>query len=162
MTTAFVIIGVIILCFGLVVLVGAPYLPTHSKQVEIALDMLALPEGQTLLELGCGDGKVLVAAARRGLNVVGYELNPILVVVCLVRGWRYRRQIKVVWGNYWLKDWPAASGIFGFILPKYMNKLDKKVIQWYKGPVRLASFAFIIPHKQPVASREGVYLYEYS
>src|SRR5882672_507174 len=91
----------LLLCFSAVVLVGPPYLPTLNKQVETALDMLALSKGQTLLELGCGDGKVLIAAARRGLQVTGIELNPLLAVLCWLRTLRYRRQVTVVWGNYW-------------------------------------------------------------
>jgi len=148
-------------CFGLVVFVGPPYLPTLDPQMHLALDMLALKKGQTMLELGCGDGKVLVAAARRGWNVVGYELNPLLVVLCWIRTRRYRKQVRVVWGNFWLTTWPQADGIFGFVLPRYMKKLDKKVMQWRKKPLRLASFAFAIPDRHPLREEKGVFLYEY-
>lgn len=153
------------LCFGLVLAVGPPYLPTLDKQVRTALDMLKLKQGQTLLELGCGDGKVLVAAARRGLQVTGIELNPLLVVVCRLRTWRYRKQVRVVWGNYWnTASWPPADGIFGFVLPKYMTKLDETIIAWQTKstkPVRLASFAFTIPGKPVVREQDGVFLYDY-
>jgi hypothetical protein len=67
--------SVVLVCFGLVLIVGAPYLPTLTPQVEAALDMLDLKPGQTMLELGCGDGKVLIAAAKRGWHCVGYELK---------------------------------------------------------------------------------------
>jgi phospholipid N-methyltransferase len=55
---------VIVSCFGFVLLRGAPYLPTLSKQVGTALNMIDLERGDTILELGCGDGKVLIAAAE--------------------------------------------------------------------------------------------------
>lgn len=151
----------VIFCFGLVVFVGPPYLPTLTPQMHLALDMLKLKKGETLLELGCGDGKVLVAAAKRGLNVVGYELNPLLVVVCRVRTWRYRRQVRVVWGNFWTVTWPPADGIFGFVLPRYMQKLDKRIVQWHTKPIKLASFAFAIPGRTPQRTKNGVFLYEY-
>jgi SAM-dependent methyltransferase len=159
---------IIVLCFSLVVLVGPPYLPTLDKPLAAALELLDLQPGQTLIELGCGDGKVLVAAARRGWKVVGIELNPILVVVCWLRTWRYHRQVKVVWGNYWLlRSWPAADGIFGFVLPRYMAKLDHTIRQWQHRsdmagqPVKLASFAFAIPGKTVSRERDGVMLYKY-
>ncbi len=152
----------IIVCFGFVLMFGPPYLPTMDKQVRTALDMLNLKPGQTLLELGCGDGKVLVAAARRGLQVTGIELNPLLVLLCRARTWRYRKQVKVVWGNYWrTESWPLADGIFGFVLPKYMTKLDQTIISWHTKPVKLASFAFIIPDKKVNQEKDGVFLYEY-
>jgi SAM-dependent methyltransferase len=171
MATFGLIIILAILCFSVVVFVGPPYLPTLTKQVTVALDMLDLKPGDTMIELGCGDGKVLLAAARRGWNVVGIELNPILALLCRLRTWRYRKQVKVVLGNYWLiNTWPPAQGIFGFVLPKYMSKLDECITWWQTtvnqtqdaaGPVKLASFAFTIPGKKVIREQDGVFLYEY-
>lgn len=152
-----------VLCFGFVLLFGPPYLPTMNKQVRIAIEMINLKPGQTLLELGSGDGKVLRAAAEAGVYAVGFELNPILVVISRLRTWRYRKYVRVVWGNFWNStDWPTADGIFVFILQKHMPRLDKIIIDWPHKPVRLVSFAFPIPHKKPLQqSSKGVYLYEY-
>jgi SAM-dependent methyltransferase len=152
----------VIMCFAAVVFVGPPYLPTLSPQVKVALDMLGLKPGQTMLELGCGDGKVLIAAAQRGWKVTGIELNPILVLVCKLRTWRYRQLVTVRWGNYWdTRLWGRADGIFGFVLPRYMTKLDKIIVQWKQEDVKLASFAFAIPDKPVVRESHGVFLYEY-
>ena len=147
--------------FGGVLLVGAPYLPTLGGQVETALDLLALKPGQTMLELGCGDGKVLLAAARRGLRVVGVELNPFLVVVARLRTWRYRKRVRVVWGDFWRVGWPPAEGVFVFLLDRFMPRLDRK-LQALNRPVRLVSFAFIIPGRQPLEQKNGLFLYEYT
>lgn len=156
-----VVVVVALICFGGVMLFGAPYLPTLGPQVTAALKLADLRHGQTMLELGCGDGKVLVAAARQGITVVGYELNPILAAIAWLRTRRYRKQVKVIWGDFWQKPWPEAQAIFTFLLPKYMSKLDKKVIQYKHKPVKLVSFAFVIPNKRPTRERVGVYLYEY-
>ena len=149
-------------CFSFVLLFGAPYLPTLSKQVQIAMDMVDLQPGQTLLELGCGDGKVLVAAAKRGWHVVGFELNPLLVLICKLRTWRYRTLVTVKWGNFWTQPWPSADGIFVFVMPRHMPKLDKKIMQSTVKQVKLVSFAFEIPGKQPLKKHAGVYLYRYN
>lgn len=153
----------VILSFAFVLLVGAPYVPTLTSQTKLALDMVNLKPGETLLELGSGDGKVLVAAAKRGLNVVGVELNPILVLVSRVRTWRYRKQVKVVWGNLWQSDkWPPSEGIFVFLLPKYMKRLDHVISSWHTQPVKLVSFAFPIPQKATAKQHQlGIYVYEY-
>ena len=167
------IVLAVILCFGLVLVVGPPYLPTLKPQVMAALDLLDLEPGETLIELGCGDGVVLVAAAKRGWKVVGIELNPLLVMVCKLRTWRYRKQVTVRWGNYWNLDlWPPAEGIFGFVLPRLMKKLDERIMMWqvlgdakaqkHKKHVKLASFAFAIPGKKVVREQAGVFLYQYS
>jgi SAM-dependent methyltransferase len=151
----------LILCFGGVLLVGAPYLPTLSPQVQTALQLADLRPGQTLLELGCGDGKVLIAAARQDINAVGYELNPLLALIAWLRTRRYRRQVRVIWGDFWHHSWPEADAIFVFLLARYMKRLDKRIMQFKYRPVKLVSFAFRIPDKPPVAERHGVYLYRY-
>ena len=158
------VIAVVVLSFGLPVLFGPPYVPTLRLNMESALDMLDLKPGQTLLDLGSGDGRILVEGAKRGLNVVGVELSLFLVVVSWFRTRRYRKQVKIIWGNYFYVKWPPADGVFSFMIQYQMKRLDEAVSRWQrwnKRPVRLASFAFQIPGKYPVDERDAVYLYEY-
>lgn len=151
----------LILLFGFVLVFGPPYLPTRRRYTKEALDLLDLKPGQTLLELGSGDGRVALAAAKRGLIVVGIELNPLLVIISRLLLWRYRKQVKIIWGNYFRVSWPQADGVFTFMIPRQMAELDRRITAWHKKPVRLASFAFAIPGKKPVTKKEGVFLYEY-
>ena len=152
----------VVLLFGFVVAFGAPYLPTLKPQTEAALDLLDLKPGQTLLELGAGDGKVVIAAAERGLKVIAYELNPVLALIAKMRTWRYKN-VKIIWGNYWNTQWPPVDGIFVFLLDRYMVKLDKKIIQNYNGKkIKLASHAFQIPGKPAAKMKSGVFLYRYN
>ena len=155
------VLAVSLVCFGGVLLAGAPYLPTLTPQMTAALELADLKPGETLLELGFGDGKVLIAAAKRGTRVVGYELNPILVAITWLRTRKYRKQVIIIWGNFWRQPWPEADAIFTFLLPRYMEKLDKKVIQYKHKPVKLVSFAFQIPDRAPAAEQAGVRLYLY-
>lgn len=158
----FATLFVVILLFGFVVLFGAPYLPTLKKQTEIALDLLEVKKGMRILELGSGDGSVALAAAKRGAIVIGYELNPILVLVSRLRCYKYRKQVSIQFGNFWQKSWPPTDGIFVFLLDKYMIRLDNKVIQEYSGnKVKLVSFAFEIPNKKPSKKKGGMFLYRY-
>ena len=154
----FIVIFVLILVFGGVILRGAPYLPTLDAQAHAALELLDLKPGQTLLELGSGDGKVLVTAARAGLNVVGIELNPLLVVISWLRTRRYRKQVRIIWGDLWRVQWPECDGVFVFLLDKFMPKLDQRM-KIVKKP--LASFAFKVPGRSFDTERSGVFLYRY-
>lgn len=162
MNVVFVIAAPLILLFGFVVWFGAPYLPTLHRQAGQALDLLDLQPGQTLLELGCGDGRIMRAAAQRGWQVVGYELNPLLALIAWLVTWRYRRQVKVVWGNYWRQAWPPADGIFVFLLDKYMARLNNKIIQQQTGHrVKLVSYAFRIPGRKPTKVSGPLFRYDY-
>jgi SAM-dependent methyltransferase len=53
-----------------------PYLPTPSPLIDALLDTAAAEPPQVVADLGCGDGRVLVQAARRGLRAVGVEHDP--------------------------------------------------------------------------------------
>lgn len=162
MLVLFFVVVWFILIFGFVVFFGAPYLPTLSKQRATALKLLKLEPGQTLIELGSGDGSMLLAAAQAGLKVVGYELNPVLVAISYFRTRKYRSQVQIIWGNYWSAVWPRTDGIYVFLLDRYMKKLDKKIIQNYpEQMVKVASYTFKIPDKKPIKESNGVYLYEY-
>lgn len=154
------VICLLILVFGFVVLFGAPYLPTRKKAAEDALDLMALKKSQTMLELGSGDGRVLRLAAARGLKVVGYEINPVLVLISLVVTFKYRKNVRIIWGNYWLKRWPPHDAIYVFLLESYMPKLDAR-IKRNKKQVMLVSNAFEIPNKKPTKKYRGLFYYEY-
>lgn len=158
MTYFFVVVLVLALAFGGVLLRGAPYLPTLQAQGRAALELLDLKPGKTVLELGSGDGKMLVLAARAGLKVVGVELNPFLVAVSWLRTRRYRKQVRIIWGDFWLVKWPPCDGVFVFLLDPFMPKLDTRMRKLKKP---LASVAFKIPDRTPTAEKDGVFLYEY-
>jgi hypothetical protein len=154
----FITIFVLALAFGGVIFRGAPYVPTLDAQAKAALELLDLKPGQTLLELGSGDGKILVLAAQAGLNVIGIELNPFLVGVSWLRTRRYRKQVRIIWGDIWLKQWPPCDGVFSFLLNRFMPRLDERM-QTIQKP--LASFAFQIPNRTSDVERNGIYLYRY-
>lgn len=152
---------VVTLCFGLVVFCGAPYLPTLQRQQQTALKLLDLPKGSVLYELGCGDGRMLITAARAGYKVVGIELNPLLFVYAWLATWRYRRQIRVRFGSFWRYSLADADAVYVFLLDKYMARLDQKIRNDIKRPIKLISFTFQIPGKHPQAKLHGLYLYQY-
>jgi hypothetical protein len=159
---AFLFVGLLfVLSVGFVVFFGPPYLPTLRKNMDAALDLLDLKPGQTMLELGSGDGRVLVAAAQRGIKVVGIELSPVLVVVSWLRTRRYRKQVRIIWGSYFSVQWPPADGIFTFMIPRQMPRLHRHIEQWRTKPLRVVSFAFVIPGRRVLAEHKGVFLYEY-
>lgn len=149
----------ILLCFSLVLFFGAPYLPTMNPQVATALKLADLKPGQTLLELGSGDGRVLIAAARSGLNAIGYELNPIMFLISWLRTRRYRSQVKLKFANFWHASWPPCDAIYVFLLPRLMDKLEAKIHSEGMKDAIVISFAFRFTKLKPIKEDHGVLLY---
>jgi SAM-dependent methyltransferase len=151
----------LIAAYSAVLLFGAPYFPSLSPHVKAGLDLLDLKKGQKVYDLGCGDGRFLKAAAQRDIKAVGYELNPFMYWVAWFNTRRYRKLVKVHYGNFWHADLADADGIFIFLLDKYMKQFDKLVKTKAPKGVKVASHAFKIPGKKAIAKDYGVFLYKY-
>ena len=153
---------ILIIPFAFVLLFGAPYLPTRKAQVNQALDLLDLKKGQLLIDLGSGDGAVLIEAARRGIRCIGYELNPLVFVVAYVRTWRYRRLVTVRLQNFWSQTVPKdTSGVFVFLLEPYMQRLEDKFNSELPRGAKVVSYTFTLPKKKPVRTDGAMSLYQY-
>lgn len=53
-----------------------PYEPSSPAVVEAMLDLAGVQAGDVVYDLGCGDGRIVVAAARRGAWAVGVDVDP--------------------------------------------------------------------------------------
>ena len=54
----------------------APYVPTPPEVVERMLDLAGVTSADVVYDLGCGDGRIVIAAARRGARAVGVDIEP--------------------------------------------------------------------------------------
>jgi hypothetical protein len=160
MTWLLVLIVTVIGMFGFVILFGAPYVPTLKLQQQTALELLDLKPGQTLVELGSGDGRMLVSAAKQGIHSVGYELNPLLFLYSRVITYRYRKLITIKLADFWHVTLPPCDGIYVFLLDRYMEKLHTKITHEITSSVALVSFAFRIPDIAHTTEKNGMFLYK--
>ncbi len=147
--------------FGVAGFTGAPYVPVLKRDHDALLRLAGLKAGQMLIDLGAGDGYLLRAAARRGIRGVGYEINPIMVIVAKIACFRYRKLIQVHLADFWHLNIPAADAIYVFLIPRLMTKLDHKLTAEIKRPTNVISYAFEIPHKQAKSKTSNAFLYEY-
>jgi len=53
----------------------APYVPTPPEVVERMLDLAGVTAADTVYDLGCGDGRIAIAAAQRGARAVGVDIE---------------------------------------------------------------------------------------
>ncbi|HEX4662290.1 MAG TPA: methyltransferase domain-containing protein [Candidatus Saccharimonadales bacterium] len=151
MLLALTIVGLVIFCFGFVVLRGAPYVPTHKKWVDRAITLA--PTTGTIVDLGCGDGVMLLAAARAGRRSIGVELNPVLALIAWLRTMGYRRSIQIKIGDFWRMRLPDdTSVVFVFLAGPFMHKLEahlQREATRLSHDVVLLSYGFQLPNLQP-------------
>lgn len=161
MTVVFIIICALIALFGFVVAFGAPYVPSLRREVRGAFDSLyPLGGADTIVDLGSGDGSVLVEASRHGAACYGVELNPLLVIISRLR---LRKKAKITLGNMWLYKLPARTTlVYVFSVSRDAKKLEKFMqiaANRHKREIALMTFGPDLGSRQPVARHNAHALY---
>ncbi|MDP4038537.1 MAG: hypothetical protein Q8P54_01035 [bacterium] len=151
----------LLLCFSLVVFIGAPYLPSFNKDFDELIKISGLSSGQKLVDLGSGDGRLLIAAVKRGIYAVGYEINPILWALSTVRLLPYRKLAKVKLRNFWQVNLSDADGIFVFLIDHFMPRLERKLNKELKSNSIVISYIFKLPNKRPFKVTKNSFIYKF-
>lgn len=159
-------VGVLFLSWMMIVFVGAPYVPTKNRDLRSILKAAGLKKGELIVDLGSGDGRLLIDAARSGFRAKGYELNPFLAALSWWRLRKYHKSADVVMADFWLSSLPEdTKAVFVFLAAPFMVRLDKKLSREANRlghDIVLVSYGFEVPGKSP-EKREGplvVYRFE--
>lgn len=140
--------AVYLLYYIIAFLSGAPYVPTTDQTAKSMITLAQLQKGDTVYDLGSGDGKLLLLAAKKEVKAVGIEINPILVAFTRLRILisPYRTQVSVRWQSFWKTDMSEADVLFIYLLPLRMERLETLLMhKLHKGTI-VVSNSFIFPH----------------
>ncbi len=164
-TVGIIIIGIIVVVFiSWSHIKGAPWIPTRMKKVRKMLSLADIQPDEILYDLGCGDGRIIVTAARRfDAKAVGIEINLLLYLWCqiLITMLGLRKRVKVVYGNFFKRDLSNADVVICYLLQDTNDKLEEKLIQELKPTARVVSNSFIF-HGLQIANEDtdkGIYVY---
>ena len=159
-----VLAGIVVACFLLTVLVGAPYVPTKRRDIVAVFDDLyKISEKDLLVDIGSGDGVVLREAARRGARAIGYEINPFLVMISHVLCRKFpHTQTKLA--NFWHISVPRETTvIYTFGESRDIERMARWVERQatYVGrPLYFLSYAFTLKNHKPVRTSATFALYK--
>jgi hypothetical protein len=157
------IIGTVAVLIGISAFFGAPYVPSHRKDVKRLFDDLApVGEGDVVLDIGSGDGLVLREASRRGARAVGYEIHPLFVAISKLASLGDAR-VQVKWTNAWTAPFPkGVTLIYAFAVGRDGAKLAKKVqkeAHALNRPLTLVCYGNALPKRTPVRTAGAYHLY---
>ncbi|NCF68298.1 MAG: SAM-dependent methyltransferase [Chloroflexi bacterium] len=143
---------------------GAPWLPTPMSKVYKMLAMADVGPNDMVYDLGCGDGRTIIAAARRyGARAVGIEIDPLRYLWCqlLITILRLRGRVQIIFGDIFAQDLGDADVVTCYLLPKTNKKLEEKFGQELRPSTRVISNYFNFPGLQLLREDEeaGIYLY---
>lgn len=155
---------VVVLLFGLTVFRGAPYVPTKRHNLKKAFrELYPLSSDDLLVDIGSGDGIVLREAARCGARAIGYELNPILVLISRIVSRQLRHLVTIRLADFWLTRLPDDTTIvytFGESrdIQKMYQKVQKEASRLRK-PLYFMSYGFMVPGQTILRQNESFFLY---
>ncbi len=140
---------------------AAPYVSSRKSACQKMLDLADIKPGMRVVELGSGNGEVVIAAAKRGATAIGIELNPFLVVWARYRAFRAgaSSRVKFIRGNIWRTLPMPADVIYVYLLPETLVRLWPLLCKTYPAGTQVISNAFSIPGVTPEQVKEGVYCY---
>lgn len=145
---------------------GAPWVPTWKQDIERARTLLDLKLGETVYELGCGDGRVTIALTKgTGAHGVGIELSLGHWISCNVRKiLSGATHVRFIWGDVFHQDLSGADAVYLFLMPETYEKIRPKLEQDLKPGTRVVSYVWPIPGWEPetidvAEGRSNVYLY---
>ncbi|XP_003220077.4 ATP synthase subunit C lysine N-methyltransferase isoform X1 [Anolis carolinensis] len=127
-----------------------PFVPATSKQIENVLNLLKGRNG-SLVDIGSGDGRIVIAAAKLGFKAVGYELNPWLVWYSRYRAWKegVHQDARFYISDLWKVSFSQYTNIVIFGVPQMMLPLEKKLGEELPLDARIIACRFPFPHWKP-------------
>ncbi len=140
---------------------GSPYAPTRGARIAAIFAFAEARPGDVLVDLGSGNGGVLIAAAERGIRARGVEINPFWV-------WYSRFRIRrrgldalatVVRGDMFSHSTADADVIFLFLVPPAMARLSPILRRDARPGTRIIANLFPLPGWTPRKERDMIMVY---
>ena len=152
----FLLLVTIIIFFGVLlyllsgsisIMFGAPYVPLSRKSIHEILLFSNISSSDTLYDLGCGDGRVLISSVSN-FNVqkaIGYEVAPwpYLNALFFIK-LKQLKNIKLLRKNFLKEDLDKATFIYLYLFPNLVDKIAHKIEKEGKSGIKIVSVSFPI------------------
>src|SRR5207249_3978917 len=119
-----------------------PYVPTTEEAVQAMLKLADVKKTDVLYDLGCGDGRIVIAAAKNfGTRGVGIDINPVRIGEANENAKKagVQQQVRFEENDLFEADIHEASVVTLFLLPTINLKLRPKLLRDLKPGTRVVS-----------------------
>lgn len=123
----------------------APFVPSPPQVVEKMLQLADVKPGDTVYDLGCGDGRIVIMAAQKfGAKAVGVELDDDLYQKTSerVKELKLEGKVKIIHGNLLDVDLSPATVVTLYLLPDSNDKVRPNLEKYLKPGARVVSHDF--------------------
>ena len=150
----------------------APNVRSPQRAVDRMLELAQLKPGETLYDLGCGEGQILITAAQRyKVKAVGIEISRDLAETASdkVRKAKLQSQVTIVHGDFMQTDLSKADVVTLYLAPLANESLRPNLERYLRPHTRVVSYDYPIPQWKPIDTSQSqgrsgavhtIYLYE--
>jgi 2-polyprenyl-3-methyl-5-hydroxy-6-metoxy-1,4-benzoquinol methylase len=135
--------------------------PSSKRVIAIITEIAARQRPRKAVDLGAGDGRILFHLALQGIEVHGYEINPLLVWwgKWRLRNAKLHHKAFLKTANLWKQNIEPFDLVIIYGLPNVMGHFERKLERELKPGARVISNSFPLPTWKPIEKIENVYLY---
>jgi SAM-dependent methyltransferase len=136
-----------------------PYVPTPQPVVNKMLDLAKVGKGDVVYDLGCGDGRVVITAAKeRGARGVGIDLNPQRIAEAKANAEKagVSDKVKFIQGDLFKAKFGDATVVTLYLLPSVNQELRPQLWKQLKVGTRVVSHDFDMGPEWPPQKVEKV------
>jgi SAM-dependent methyltransferase len=128
-----------------------PYVPTPQPVVDKMLELAGVKAGDMVYDLGCGDGRIVVTAAKKGARGVGIDINPERIKEANenAKTAGVTDKVKFIEKNLFEADVHDASVVTLYLLPDVNLKLKPRLLAQLKPGTRIVSHSFSMGDWKP-------------
>lgn len=138
----------------------APFVPTKMERIRTILKTAGVKKGKRFYELGSGDGRVVMAAAKLGVDAFGIEQSWIRVLYSQYKAFKKRLpKARFSHGNIFSKTYHDADIIYIYLLPKGVKRLEEKLKKETKKGTVIITQTYHFPNWRPFIKEGDFWLY---
>jgi tRNA G37 N-methylase Trm5 len=121
-----------------------PFVPTPQEVVDKMIELAGVKKGDTVYDLGSGDGRIVITAAKKGARAVGFEIDPDLVKESRenIKKSGVQQSAEIRQQDILTVDVAPASVVTMYLLPDVNLKLKPTLLSQLKPGSRVVSHAF--------------------
>lgn len=133
-----------------------PSLPTSPAIVAAMIELADLQGNETVVDLGAGDGRLLIAAKKKhsSIHAAGTEIVPTVWLIGKLKILFSGHKIAFHLGDSLKQDVRNADVVFLYLFPEVMQKLSEKLDRELKPGTRVISHTFRFPGKTPILEQK--------
>lgn len=144
---------------------GLPWIPTREVRIRKALQLARVSPDDIVYDLGSGDGRVLVVAAREfGARAVGIEISPLHCIAARINAFLagINGRVTIQWASFYKVNFTDADVVFVYMTARETSRLRPYLEKQLRPGTRIITVSCEIPGWQPVIfDREAlIFIYQ--